>query len=92
MLFESFMYLQGDLHMGERILRRRAYKNSWAKPKRRRLRAEKTRRQLFGLEGTVTANAESISGEAERMSFALCCVVSTYVMHFYLGHLSFQFI
>ena len=62
------------------MLKRRAYKNSWAKVKRHRLRAEKTRRH-FGLEGTsfddqqtiryneaiVTTNAESISATAESL-------------------------
>ena len=57
--FESFMYLQGDLYMEERILRRRAYKNSWAKAKRHRLRAEKTRRH-FGLEGTSFDDQQTI--------------------------------
>ena len=64
------------------MLKRRAYKNSWAKAKRHRLRAEKNYgRQLFGLEGTsfddqqtiryneaiVTTNAESISATAESL-------------------------
>ena len=133
------------------MLKRRAYKNSWAKAKRHRLRAEKTRRH-FGLEGTsfddqqtiryneaivttnaesisataeslettsfddlqticnngatVTANAESISGEAERESLdvvrtlltkpgipaSYIKLVSSYVIHICLCHLSFQFI